>query len=539
MDVHTAWKSTCKILLGGEVGELEEYKTYLYRHVEPLGRKKSEISGREVAVSRPERFCQGAKFIAEEEWQAYDAALKKKAALSINDIKDVDSALRALGESLYYSGNIVLGNSAEVAGSDMCANATYVLDSHEVYDSKYIAYSHGVRYCESMFGCSTPAECTFSIKNFISRKSARCFEVFLTHFSSDCYYAANMEGCIECMFSFNQRSKSHMIGNLQLSREQYARLKNKLQEDIRETLRAKKEVPTIFELVGGKTDNSGAAARRASGKAAGAPAVSLPFENRRGTPEYAEIARAFGEVTEVVLGKALENIDEYGGWLLDKSNQVIRVKSAISEKGVYVAGWPYFKPIAGVAVQFDEALELGKKSISLEDAESLALQNASEKLMRIKFTTPETMSGRNLGMLDCGVYFTSSYCYRNSSSVDSKYCAYSLWPRESEHCFGCYFLFSSSFCLRCHNSSFLTRCFEVNHSKSCTDSYFCHNCENVYDSMFCFNAKNLRYAIGNVAVGREKYLEIKRKVLSGIVGRLEKGKKLEASVFNLGCGGHM
>lgn len=520
MDINEAWKRTCKVLLGGEVGELEEYKNYLMKHVEPLDLRKSALSGKEVAVSLPGRFCKEAKFVGNDESEEYDNWLKRKTALGINDIKDLDSAILALGESLYYSGSIVLGNSSDVAGSDMCANANAVLDSHEVYDSKYVAYSYGVRYCECIFGSSTPGESNYCIKGFISRKALRCMEIVHTHLSSDCIYTSNMEGCTECMLSFNQRSKSHMIGNLQLSHEQYARLKSKLLEDIRDDLRSRKEVPTIFEIIRGNGN--------------GKP-QEMPLAQEKFPSEFAEIERSFESVTKVVLGKGLKPLMSYGGWLQSHVDPVVKVKSAVSNRPVYVGGWPFFKAMLNNVATLDESFELGKRSLPLRDIEGMDLRNASEKLAPIKCTTPELALGRHFGIVECAAYISSSYCFRNTSSVDSKYSAYSLWPRESEHVYGSSFLFSSKFCLKCYNSSCLTRCLEVNHSKSCSDCLFCHNCENLSDCAFCFNAKNLRYAIGNVEVGRERYLPIKKKMLDEIVKKLERGKRLDTSIYNVGC----
>lgn len=53
--------------------------------------------------------------------------------------------------------------------------------------------------------------------------------------------------------------------------------------------------------------------------------------------------------------------------------------------------------------------------------------------------------------------------------------------------------------------------------------------------MFCFNAKSLRYAIGNVEVGKEEYLKVKARILASIFERLEKEKRLAHSIFNIGC----
>jgi len=63
---------------------------------------------------------------------------------------------------------------------------------------------------------------------------------------------------------------------------------------------------------------------------------------------------------------------------------------------------------------------------------------------------------------------------------------------------------------------------------------FCHNCEGLSDCMFCFNVKNKRYAIGNVEVGREKYLEVKKRTLAEIAAKLERKHDLELDIYNIG-----
>jgi hypothetical protein len=53
--------------------------------------------------------------------------------------------------------------------------------------------------------------------------------------------------------------------------------------------------------------------------------------------------------------------------------------------------------------------------------------------------------------------------------------------------------------------------------------------------MFCFNAKNLRYAIGNVEVGREEFMRVKGLVQSQIVKGLEKNKSLPWDIYTIGA----
>jgi hypothetical protein len=75
----------------------------------------------------------------------------------------------------------------------------------------------------------------------------------------------------------------------------------------------------------------------------------------------------------------------------------------------------------------------------------------------------------------------------------------------------------------------------VDSSRDCADCYFCHNCENVQSGIFCFNAKNLRYAVGNLEVGREEFLRVKAMLLRRILPELEEGKQPGLDIFNIAC----
>jgi hypothetical protein len=55
--------------------------------------------------------------------------------------------------------------------------------------------------------------------------------------------------------------------------------------------------------------------------------------------------------------------------------------------------------------------------------------------------------------------------------------------------------------------------------------------------MFCFNVKSKRYAIGNVEVGKAKYLQIKALLLSEITKRLEKSHDCGIDIYNVGVQG--
>ncbi|MFH1471128.1 MAG: hypothetical protein ABIF01_05245, partial [Candidatus Micrarchaeota archaeon] len=229
-------------------GNLEDYEDYLSQYVDPKREIVSSISGKEISIS-PMPYCESAKFISDDEAAKYDNNMKKR-KLNINDLKDIDSILGSIGE-ICYSGNIIRGNSMEVHDSDCCFNSSFVYKCTDVYDDKYVAYTCNIRKSEYLFGCNWGGGSHYLIKCSQVFEQTRCFETLHSISVSDCYYVANLESCANCMFSFNQKSKRNMIGNVQLSLEKYEKLREKLVGEIRETLGEKKSVPSIEQVISG------------------------------------------------------------------------------------------------------------------------------------------------------------------------------------------------------------------------------------------------------------------------------------------------
>lgn len=248
-ELDRRWKSTCRILLGTEVGGLSEFEKYLSRYTEPIFEKKSCLSGKPTYVSLP-NFCKAARFISNDEEGKYNETPPGK-ALSINEVKDIDSIVAALGGNLAYSGNLVTGNSKFVEESNSIVDSAYVYRSCDYYGASYVAYSSNGRFDEHVFGCNWTGESKFIICSHDTYKLARCFETLRCFTSADCYYSANLEDCTGCLFSFNQRSKRNLIGNLALPKDEYASLKAKLVSEMAETMKAEKAVPSIIEIISG------------------------------------------------------------------------------------------------------------------------------------------------------------------------------------------------------------------------------------------------------------------------------------------------
>lgn len=239
MKVNDAFKTTCRIVLGREIGELEEYEEYFMEAL--IGRYvKSNFSGEKVFCTSGE-YCSGARFFDYEAEREQVAKLMAK-PLNINEIKDVDSLFRAVNERVVYSGNKVLGNSKCVEGSDNILDGMHILKSSVLENCAYTAYSYGSGRSKYMFAVTSSGESESIIRCFYNLKLKRSFECSYTNISSDCYFCYNLLNSQDCMFSFNLRSKRNVIGNIQLERTRYSGLKTKLLGEIVDELRKRKRL---------------------------------------------------------------------------------------------------------------------------------------------------------------------------------------------------------------------------------------------------------------------------------------------------------
>ena len=184
----------------------------------------------------------------------------------------------------------------------------------------------------------------------------------------------------------------------------------------------------------------------------------------------------------------------------------------------------------------EESIYAGNAHITEPEVDEADLEKIVRALSKIAFYTTQYDVGANQNIIDTPIMHYSSDSCRNSVASYSKKCAYCSHAFKSEALFGCSTMMTeSSFCVRCHNCVKVGQSLEMDACKSCFRCMFCHNCEGLSDSMFCFNAKNLRYAIGNVEVGREEYMLIRQKVVAGLLARLEKAGDIGIDIYSIGA----
>ncbi|MFH1785291.1 MAG: hypothetical protein ABH842_02595 [Candidatus Micrarchaeota archaeon] len=530
-ELNKEWKITSRLVFGGEIGELQDYRDWLIELNNPRFTKNSSISGKETIFSSSE-YDDQSRFLALDEIPAtqYFEPLKNHQIfqnlngkpfnpLNINEIKDIDSIVEAIQERIYYCGNIVLGNSKFVEKSSNITNSFYVYDSVKISDCKNIAYSQYLRLCENVFGTNEGGESKYCIRCCILFKNARSFELWKSTCCTDCYYSFGLNGCNDVIFSFNIQGKSNVIGNLSLPKDKYREIKKKLLDEMRDELVKTKKLPSLVELTIKEPEIPD-----------GYGLCGQDKEKSRST-----VDSAFSKTSELLFGQQLQGkMEDYDEWLRSHIIVPYSVKSVLSKKTVQLSQWPGLAQLPkNRIVTLNEARELAKLMITNEQAERISLTNASDYLTKIAYFPPEEMTGENTNLIECQWGSSAANCYRSVICVYSKNCGYCSWPRSSENCFGCGIVFDSNFSMKCYDSIKLSRCFEVDASSSCTDTYFAHNCENVRDSMFCFNVKNLKNAIGNCQLQTDQYKSIKSSLQVQLHNGLELKKCLGLSIFSL------
>ncbi|MFA5077376.1 MAG: hypothetical protein WC488_03035 [Candidatus Micrarchaeia archaeon] len=518
--INSEWKKTAKVILGTELGDLADYEKWLLSLKQPMLRKFSSVSGDGVAFASQD-YAQVAKVMALGE----SPEQSKFKPLNLNEIKDIDSLVDACREQIFYSGNIVLGNSAFVEGSSSVSDSFYVYNSARIFSSKNIACSTIIKSAENTFGCNVSSYSNHSIRCHQYGKGVRNFELCLGWLSSDCYYSYNMGSCTNCMFSFNLRSKRNAVGNLALSPEKYASIKQRLLEQIVSELERKKSVPSLFDII------------NSCGPAEGHAKPLSKFASTEESPSQTpSMEKAFADTSRLVLGKAIRPMAQYGKWLKGRVVDVGEAQSALGSGKTATPGYENFKGLKpGRFVNLQESLILGERlALSKSEAEKLDFSNLGLVLGRIAFLSSGDKGGTISNVTSCPIVIESSNCHSVLGCVFMKNSAYSVWSNGSDHVFGSAFLMNSMFSIKCYSSYGLNSCFEVDTSSDSTRSYFCHNIENVHESMFCFNAKNLNYAVWNQQVGREAYLKLKGMLQSWLLEKLEKEKKIDLDVFSIG-----
>lgn len=516
MDLQSAFDSTARVLFGQPIGKLQDFEPYLSEMMLPCRMAPSLVSGKEVMLSNP-YYPEGASAVSQDE-----LAKLKPAPFSANDIKDIDSLFRAASERAVFCGNKTFGRNSGVSRADNIVDCACIEHAHNLRNVKYAAHVSYMRESEHVFGSTGFPESRFSMRVWWGVGSARCFESYYGMNLSETYYCFNCVDCSNVIFGFNLRAKKNVIGGLQLSRERYSQLRDKLVSEMADELRRKKRLFSVPDIASFGRHERDIPADRES----------------RDSPVPPRVESAFSSTMKIVLGRERSGIKKYSGWLTSRAAGFRKVKGAFGTPTYKTDYSPFIAKIPAdrLATLKEAMAHTEKNPVGIGEGELPSLQELLSRVSKNAIFSLEFVSGVADNVVDTPHIFGGSNIYRILDVTEGKDSAYTSTSVQSEHIFGGYLrLLSSQFCINCYDITKCKGCFEVDSSYSCRDSYFCHNCENVSDSMFCFNGKALQYAVCNTVVGREEFLRLKKMLLDYLNGELDRGCEIRESVFSLGA----
>ncbi len=522
--LNSLWKKTCNIVLKGEVGDLKEFEPYLKEVMYPTKTYPSCINNEPVHVLSTFMPKQG-RYITYDQISQYSAP-----SLSINEIKDIDSIVEAIKDNWVYIGNTILGNSEDVVDSTAVYNSKQIYCCNDVGDCQHMAFVSRAKLCSYCFGGDWGGNCQFLIHSTELSFNNRGFEAHACWESNDVYFSFLTKASSEIIFCFGGSGKRFAIGNLQLSKDKYLKIKEKLLEDIRTELQRKKRCISLFDIVNAIKPDIPEKTRE--------EVLEACSEKEKSNPDgYAKIEKAFQQTSRVLMAREVGTLDEMKNYLLKGIAPFEKKKSILSgvEKLVSPQAIPYYQFSHMGAVTACELEELSKKLHIDEDAlPDLSLENVEQKLKTVAVVAMDCGILKNsTNIIDCSVVFNCSNLYYCVGVARAKFAAYSFWPRISSYCWGVNTVLNSQFLINAYYSENITRGFEIDSCNNCSDIYFCHACDGCRDCMFTVAQRGKTFTIGNTSLPKEKYNEVKNALVQQIADELSTNKDLHLSIYDI------
>ncbi|MFA6907895.1 MAG: hypothetical protein WC263_03635 [Candidatus Micrarchaeia archaeon] len=241
-----------------------------------------------------------------------------------------------------------------------------------------------------------------------------------------------------------------------------------------------------------------------------------------GNESYAYNDKHFREACKVILGGEVGALSEYEAWLLSLKQPVGSAKSSVSGAPLSLVSPDY--PQGARFLSMSEAFAEKPAPFSINDIKDIDSLFAAA---RERFAYSGNLVFGNSQFVEGSADVSDSfYIYKSARVSGCKAIACSTIIKDSNYLFGCNVSSKNEYCMRCHQFTFDARCFEANLTTSSSDCYYTYDCVGCKDAMFSFGQRNAVNMIGNFALPKEKYLQLKAALLEQMRSELTARKKL-------------
>ena len=231
------------------------------------------------------------------------------------------------------------------------------------------------------------------------------------------------------------------------------------------------------------------------------------------------LEKSWNSTCRVLFGREIGPLGKYRKWLSVHLPKSARRESHLSGKEVILAMDAYPKSARFVSEsELTQNREYGLGINDIKDIDSVigALRGQCEY-------AGNRFLGNSSYVEASDIVIDSQYVNNSTNVEESMYVDSSFMVRRgSKYAFGSGYFGQSEFLVRVIGSFNSKRCFESYFVPDSSDVYFCESCFGSRELLFCFGQRSASYRIGNLQLPKDKYLQLKAKLLGEVASELEK-----------------
>jgi hypothetical protein len=241
--------------------------------------------------------------------------------------------------------------------------------------------------------------------------------------------------------------------------------------------------------------------------------------------------KAWNSTCRVLFGREIGPLSKYRDWLGVHLPKPAKRKSHLTGKEVILAMDAYPKNarfLSEKEVAQNKSYSLGINDIKDIDSIAEALAGKCEY-------AGNRFLGNSAYVESSDIVIGSQYVNNSTNIEESMYVDSSFMVRRgSKYVFGSGYFAESEFMVRSVGSFNSKRCFESYFIPDSSDTHFSESCFGCREIMFCFGQRSASYRIGNLQLPKDKYLQLKAKLLSEVASELEKEGRFQTLLEMVG-----
>jgi hypothetical protein len=238
--INRAFAAATRVVLGHELGPITDYEGWLLGNSIVVEAVEGAMGGE---TYKPDsvpmlKDTPVGRLVGGEE--ALELGREKKISLKGEGL---ESVLGEVAEIAYYTHEFKVGECADNFDNPIAYGSVDIYRVFDATHSKHCGCTFTpTRNSEYVFGGKIRLlQAKFCINCYEPTELTNCLETDASNSSTGCYFCHNVENCNDCIFCFNVKGKRYAVGNTEVGREEFLRVKKILLDYVVGELEEKKK----------------------------------------------------------------------------------------------------------------------------------------------------------------------------------------------------------------------------------------------------------------------------------------------------------